>query len=80
MILDGILVQGFFAGHAQASADASQLVDRAIEQVRTISHLLHPPLLDEVGLSRRFAGIWKDSRTQRNRNPPGSYPAGSQPA
>ena len=34
----------------QASADASQLVDRAIQQVRTISHLLHPPLLDEVGL------------------------------
>jgi signal transduction histidine kinase len=34
----------------QASSDASQLVDRAIQQVRTISHLLHPPLLDEVGL------------------------------
>lgn len=34
----------------QASLDASQLVDRAIQQVRTISHLLHPPLLDEVGL------------------------------
>jgi signal transduction histidine kinase len=30
--------------------DASQLLDRAIQQVRTISHLLHPPLLDEVGL------------------------------
>jgi signal transduction histidine kinase len=34
----------------QASVEASQLVDRAIQQVRTISHLLHPPLLDEVGL------------------------------
>lgn len=34
----------------QASTEASQLVDRAIQQVRTISHLLHPPLLDEVGL------------------------------
>ena len=34
----------------QSGADASELVDRAIKQVRTISHLLHPPLLDEVGL------------------------------
>jgi two-component system NarL family sensor kinase len=25
-------------------------MDRAIQQVRSISHLLHPPLLDEVGL------------------------------
>ena len=25
-------------------------MDRVIQQVRSISHLLHPPLLDEVGL------------------------------
>ena len=34
----------------QACADASRILDRAISQVRTMSHLLHPPLLDEVGL------------------------------
>jgi PAS domain S-box-containing protein len=34
----------------QASIDASDIIDHAIQQVRTISHLLHPPLLDEVGL------------------------------
>jgi PAS domain S-box-containing protein len=34
----------------QACADASRIIDRAIAQVRTMSHLLHPPLLDEVGL------------------------------
>lgn len=50
MILDGILAKDSSPSMRQASADASQLVDRAIQQVRTISHLLHPPLLDEVGL------------------------------
>src|ERR1700731_5093710 len=50
MILDGILAKDSSPRMRQASTDASQLVDRAIQQVRTISHLLHPPLLDEVGL------------------------------
>lgn len=31
--------------------DAQQLLDRAISDTRTLSHLLHPPLLDEAGLS-----------------------------
>jgi len=31
-------------------AEASEIVDRVIQQVRSISHLLHPPLLDEGGL------------------------------
>lgn len=50
MIMDGILSKDSSPSSQQAAADASQLVDRAIRQVRTISHLLHPPLLDEVGL------------------------------
>ena len=50
MIVDGILSRDTSPTMRQASAEASQLVDRAIQQVRTISHLLHPPLLDEVGL------------------------------
>jgi signal transduction histidine kinase len=32
------------------AAEAMQVMDRAIQQVRSMSHLLHPPLLDEVGL------------------------------
>jgi PAS domain S-box-containing protein len=50
MILDGILAKDSSPPMQQASLEASQLIDRAIQQVRTISHLLHPPLLDEVGL------------------------------
>ncbi len=50
MILDGILAKDSSPSLRRASLDASQLIDRAISQVRTISHLLHPPLLDEVGL------------------------------
>jgi signal transduction histidine kinase len=31
--------------------EAQQLIDRAIGDTRTLSHLLHPPLLDEAGLA-----------------------------
>jgi signal transduction histidine kinase len=51
MIVDGILLQEApDAMSKHAAGDASSLIDRAIQQVRSISHLLHPPLLDEVGL------------------------------
>lgn len=36
--------------HAKLLAETIELTDRSIVEVRTISHLLHPPLLDEVGL------------------------------
>jgi PAS domain S-box-containing protein len=32
-------------------SDAEEIVDRCISETRTLSHLLHPPLLDEVGLA-----------------------------
>lgn len=32
-------------------AECTQIVDKAIAETRTISHLLHPPLLDEAGLA-----------------------------
>jgi PAS domain S-box-containing protein len=50
MILDGIIAKDASTAVRQAAGETSQLVDRAIQQVRSISHLLHPPLLDEVGL------------------------------
>jgi len=36
---------------ARRVADNISLTDDAIRQIRTISHLLHPPLLDEAGLA-----------------------------
>jgi len=32
-------------------ADSSSLIDQLSREIRTVSHLLHPPLLDEVGLA-----------------------------
>src|ERR1700681_1549020 len=49
-------VDGIHMGHQsveaknQAALQASGLLERVMQQVRSISHLLHPPLLDEIGL------------------------------
>src|ERR1700730_46822 len=52
MMLDGIVqLEQPTPARKQIAADVSMLIDRAIKQVRSISHLLHPPLLDEVGLN-----------------------------
>jgi len=50
MVLDKMLLQQSNRAPGDAWVQASEIVDRAIQQVRTMSHLLHPPLLDEVGL------------------------------
>lgn len=36
---------------AAAAAENAQLVEQISSEIRTMSHLLHPPLLDEVGLA-----------------------------
>ena len=40
-----------FAKKAGLLSDCSDLVQRCISETRTISHLLHPPLLDEAGFA-----------------------------
>jgi signal transduction histidine kinase len=50
MVLDKMVMDKSAGSKSDASSQASAIVDRAIQQVRTMSHLLHPPLLDEVGL------------------------------
>jgi signal transduction histidine kinase len=51
MMLEGMLgQQNSSPPKAAVFAEAREVLDHAIQQVRSISHLLHPPLLDEVGL------------------------------
>jgi PAS domain S-box-containing protein len=52
MVLDKMLLQQSAQGAPKGDgwSQASSIIERAIQQVRTMSHLLHPPLLDEVGL------------------------------
>jgi len=50
MMLDGLLQMPRPQLGDRALNEASEIIDQAIQQVRSISHLLHPPLLDEVGL------------------------------
>jgi len=49
IMLDGLLNHPLVK-REEAIAEASGIVERAIQQVRSMSHLLHPPLLDEGGL------------------------------
>jgi len=49
-VLDKMVMQKPSSPSPETWIQASSIVDRAIQQVRTMSHLLHPPLLDEVGL------------------------------
>jgi len=56
IMLQGIFRQGRVPKpNDQAFADVVNLLDRALQQVRSVSYLLHPPLLDEVGLCSALA-------------------------
>jgi PAS domain S-box-containing protein len=50
MVLDKMFLEKPAQPQDQTWVQASSIIDRAIQEVRTMSHLLHPPLLDEVGL------------------------------
>jgi signal transduction histidine kinase len=46
-----MMVDGIRAAESREKAEqTSKLIENALQQVRTISHLLHPPLLDDLGL------------------------------
>ncbi len=50
ILLHRVLQQNSEEVRREAASDAVNIIDRGIQQVRSMSHLLHPPLLDEVGL------------------------------
>jgi PAS domain S-box-containing protein len=55
IVLDSALQQELAPATKRACTEAINIIDRAIQQVRSMSHLLHPPLLDEVGLLSAIA-------------------------
>jgi PAS domain S-box-containing protein len=65
MVLDKMLLQKTAQPADDSWSQASGIIDRAIQQVRTMSHLLHPPLLDEVGLLSALAW-YTDGLTKRS--------------
>src|SRR5205814_2640778 len=64
IMLDSLLQESIDPDKEKAVGEASDIVDRAIQQVRSLSHLLHPPLLDEGGL---FSALrwYLDGMTER---------------
>src|SRR5260370_27304109 len=50
MVLGKSLGPDSIPAERQVASEASEIIDRAIQQVRSMSELLHPRLLDEVGL------------------------------
>jgi len=50
MMTDKIVMLNRSSEARNEAVEISKLIDDAIQQVRSISYLLHPPLLDEIGL------------------------------
>jgi signal transduction histidine kinase len=65
-----IMLQGLFREknvpqlNQQSISDIYKLIDGALQQVRSVSYLLHPPLLDEVGICSAL-GWYLDGLSKR---------------
>jgi signal transduction histidine kinase len=74
MLVDTIRV----AEASEKATEASQLIGNALRQVRSISHLLHPPQLDEAGLCAAIRwyleGVTKRSGIQTFLEVPPDFP------
>jgi signal transduction histidine kinase len=50
LLLHQVLQPNSEENQKKAAHEAAMIIEEGIQQVRSMSHLLHPPLLDEVGL------------------------------
>jgi signal transduction histidine kinase len=65
IMLQGLIREdGAHATREQTIADINKLIDGSLQQVRSVSYLLHPPMLDEVGL-RSALGWYVDGLSKR---------------
>ena len=53
------------ANNAKLASECSEILDKCLTETRTISHLLHPPLLDEAGFGSA-ARWYVDGFSQRS--------------
>jgi signal transduction histidine kinase len=53
------------ASHAKRISDSIEMANRCTTEIRTISYLLHPPLLDEMGLASALA-LYVDGFAERS--------------
>ena len=66
MMLARIVEESSAPSKDHLALEGTDIVDCAIQQVRTMSYLLHPPLLDEVGLASALR-CYLDGVTKRSR-------------
>jgi signal transduction histidine kinase len=65
MFVDGLREPKALRPGQQPALEASKILEGAIQQVRSMSHLLYPPMLDEVGLISAL-GWYVDGLTKRS--------------
>jgi two-component system NarL family sensor kinase len=63
--LEGETLGSLNASQSKRVADCTEMVNRCTGEIRTISYLLHPPLLDEMGLGCALA-MYSEGFAQRS--------------
>ena len=84
IMLRGVSQEKSEAARKEVVSGVSAIIDRTLQQVRSISYLLHPPLLDEVGLQSAlhwyFEGLTKRSGIETSLEVQPEHFPGSRPS